>query len=334
MCNIWNSNASNTSGDIMNIYDFDNTIYNGDSSIDFFKYCLKINKKVLLVLPKYLIFTCLYLIKIIDKDKLKSVYFSFLKYFNNIDEVVNNFWESKTLKDFYLNNQKSTDIVVSASPEFLLKPVSKKYGFKLIATKVDKHTGKLLSKNCHDIEKVNRLKQYGITKCNNFYSDSLSDYPCTLLAKSSYIVKKDELIEWTKYKVPTIKKVINFFNRDFITFLAIGVINAFNGIWLALLYSLFIYSPIIAYILGFLTSLTIAYILNSLLNFKSKLSLKKYLKFCISNIPNFIIQITSVLVLIDIWNWSKLVSYSISAVIAVPITFILVKLKVFKGSAI
>ena len=45
------------------------------------------------------------------------------------------------------NNQKSTDIVVSASPEFLLKPVSKKYGFKLIATKVDKHTGKLLSKN-------------------------------------------------------------------------------------------------------------------------------------------------------------------------------------------
>lgn len=328
---IWNSHAS-INGEIMNIYDFDNTIYAGDSSIDFFKYCLKRKKIIIFILPKFLLFTILYLIKIIEKEKLKSIYFSFVKYFNNIDEIVLDFWKTKNykLKEFYLANKKDNDVIVSASPEFLLKPVSKKYGFKLLATKVDKKTGKLLSNNCHDKEKVTRLKEIGIEKCNNFYSDSLSDYPCTLISKNSFIVKKDKLIPWNQYKLTPTKKLIKtFLNRDFITFLAIGVINAFNGIWIALVYSLFITNPILAYILGFITSLTIAYILNSLLNFKDTLSFKKYLKFCISNIPNFIIQVISVVVLIRLWNWSKLISYSISAVIAVPITFILVKLKVF-----
>ena len=32
---------------MINSYDFDKTIYDGDSSADFYKYCLKRNKKVL-----------------------------------------------------------------------------------------------------------------------------------------------------------------------------------------------------------------------------------------------------------------------------------------------
>ena len=34
----------------MNIYDFDGTIYDGDSSIDFFKYSLKKHKNLFLLL--------------------------------------------------------------------------------------------------------------------------------------------------------------------------------------------------------------------------------------------------------------------------------------------
>ena len=49
---------------MINIYDFDKTIYDGDSSIDFFKYCIKINKKCLRILPKLALAIILYLLKI------------------------------------------------------------------------------------------------------------------------------------------------------------------------------------------------------------------------------------------------------------------------------
>ena len=36
----------------MNVYDFDNTIYKGDSTADFFIFCLRKHPKIVLVFPK------------------------------------------------------------------------------------------------------------------------------------------------------------------------------------------------------------------------------------------------------------------------------------------
>ena len=91
-----------------NIYDFDKTIYDGDSSIDFFKFCLKKNKKMYLLLPKIIIFYILFCLNLISKEKLKECFFSFLVYFDNIDELVNEFWikNEYKIKEFYLNQKK------------------------------------------------------------------------------------------------------------------------------------------------------------------------------------------------------------------------------------
>ena len=43
----------------MNIYDFDKTIYDGDSSIDFLLFEIKRNKKVFLTLPKTVLYAFL-----------------------------------------------------------------------------------------------------------------------------------------------------------------------------------------------------------------------------------------------------------------------------------
>lgn len=187
-------------GDIINIYDFDGTIYNGDSSIDFYKYCIKENKKCLLIIPNVIKNMMLYKLKIITKEKYKSTFFSFIKYFNNIEEQVEKFWSinNKKIKSFYLQNKKSTDIIISASPEFLLKPLTNKLEVNLIATKVDKKTGKLQGKNCHGEEKVKMLAKNKIYKCEKFYSDSKSDKPCTKIAKKSYMVNKNKIIPWEK----------------------------------------------------------------------------------------------------------------------------------------
>ena len=316
----------------MNIYDFDGTIYDGDSSVDFFKFCLKKNKKILLEFPKILLALFLYLISLKEKEYLKSSFFGFLKYIDDVDLEVNLFWKKNDykIKSFYLNQRKKDDIIISASPEFLLKPISEKYKFKLIASNVNKKTGEFIGKNCHGYEKNVRLNKIKIYKCKNFYSDSLSDLPLKNISLNAFIVKKDKIINWDDYKSSKIKKI--FFDRHFFTFLFIGAINTFNGIWIAFLYSMFITNVIFAYILGFLISLCIAYILNSILNFKEKLTFMRFVKFVFSNIPNFCIQLLSVFIFYDILKYSKLLSYAISAVIAVPITFVLIKIFVFKKS--
>ena len=64
---------------MINGYDFDKTIYDGDSSVDFYKFCLKKNKKVLLMLPIQIYGLILYILGIIEKTKFKEYVFSFLK---------------------------------------------------------------------------------------------------------------------------------------------------------------------------------------------------------------------------------------------------------------
>ena len=82
----------------MNVYDFDDTIYNGDSSIDFYLFCIKKNPKLIKYLPKQALGVILYKLKRIDKTKMKEYYFSFL---NGIKDknIVSDFWKKKRLKE-------------------------------------------------------------------------------------------------------------------------------------------------------------------------------------------------------------------------------------------
>ena len=319
----------------MNIYDFDKTIYEDDSSIDFFKFCLSKNKKILLTLPQFFLTALLYLLKFKDKEELKSSFFSFIKYFDNINKIAEEFWQFKNyeLKQFYIKKHKKSDIIISASPVFLLEPIAKKYSFRIVATNVNTKTGALIGKNCYGQEKVNRIHKIGIYSCEEFYSDSLSDTPMSKIAKKAFIIKGEDTILWNDYVPSTFNRIKEFFiNRDFFTFIFLGFINAINGVLFSFIYSKFITNPILAFIAGFITSLCFSYLLNSKLNFKQPLNIKSAFKFFLSNIPNFIIQCITVVVLINIWNWRKLFAYSVASVIAVPITFGLVKVGVFKSS--
>ena len=185
---------------MINAYDFDETIYDGDSSVDFYFYCLKRNKKVLLSIPTQAWGSILYALKLVDKTRFKEHVFAFLKHIKNVDEYVEDFWKGheKNIKDWYRKQQEKTDVIISASPEFLLKPLEKKEHFTVIATKVNKKTGHFDSKNCHDVEKIRRYEELYKKKIKKFYTDSIkADWPMLDYAEEGYIVKKDEI---TKYK--------------------------------------------------------------------------------------------------------------------------------------
>lgn len=214
---------------MINAYDFDGTIYDGDSSVDFYKFCLKKNKKILLQAPTQLLGILLYILGIIDKTEMKERIFSFLKRIDNPKSYIDEFWDKheKKIKKWYLKQKQKSDLIISASPEFLLKPITKKLNINLIASKQDINTGKYLEKNCHDVEKVRRYKEkYKDQKIKAFYSDSMADKPMMDLSEEAYYVKKDtiyDLKEDRTGKIARYLKIDKWLFRIGVLYLAIPV---------------------------------------------------------------------------------------------------------------
>lgn len=184
----------------MNTYDFDQTIFNPDSSYAFVMYCLKNHSAaVLRTLPRTVLTGIKYLLKRSETKELKERVFAFLKYLDDVDEAVCKFWQLNIggIDQWYLEQKREDDIIISASPEFLLRPVADRLGVRLIATPMDKHSGKILGKNCHDVEKVRRFnEEYPGAHTENFYSDSLSDSPMASIADRAFLVNKGKISPW------------------------------------------------------------------------------------------------------------------------------------------
>ena len=187
----------------IDVYDFDGTVYNGDSSIDFFIYAIKKKKKLIKYLPKICTFMVLKCIKLVSTKQFKEVYFSFIKEIKDLEQFVEEFWKEKEHKinQFFLDNvtQKEDIYVISASPEFLLRPYLSKFkNVKLIGTRISKDA-KLTGENCKGKEKINRLKE--VEKdfvIENFYTDSIVDLPLVEISKTSYLVCDGKVEKWNK----------------------------------------------------------------------------------------------------------------------------------------
>ena len=189
----------------MNVFDFDGTIYHGDSSFDFFRFCLRKYPKTILNLPRCLFFGALYGLRIVKKITFKQKFFAMVKHIDDIDTAVERFWDEKEKKihKWYLNMKAPTDVIISASPEFLLEPICKRLGVgKLMASRTDKHTGIFDGKNCHGEEKVVRFRSlFPNAEVNEFYSDLYCDTPMARIAKKAYIVKGEKLTPWKESKL-------------------------------------------------------------------------------------------------------------------------------------
>ena len=184
----------------MNVYDFDKTIYKDDSTVDFYFFTLKRHPAVLLLLPSTAWAALLWALGIIDKTGFKERFYKFLQKLENIDAEVEAFWDKNEykIKDFYKKRHSSDDAVISASPEFLLAPICRRLGIAhLTASRVDKKNGRYNGKNCYGSEKVRRFYEtFGENaEIDEFYSDSLSDTPLADLAKKSYIVQDENVID-------------------------------------------------------------------------------------------------------------------------------------------
>lgn len=183
----------------MNVYDFDKTIYRGDSTLDFYVYCLKRHPALLKYLPRQGIAAIGFLMGRYDKTAFKARFFCFLKGLKNPEEEVHCFWKAHFcfLQDWYLRGKNTTDVIISASPGFLLKPVGDYLKVTIIASEVDIKTGVFRSPNCYGKEKVKRFQEnFPNSEPDRFYSDSKSDRPLAVLAKEAFLVTKQDVCVW------------------------------------------------------------------------------------------------------------------------------------------
>lgn len=316
----------------MNIYDFDNTIYDGDSSIDFTLFCFKNYPKTRRYVMKQLNGVRQYAFGKIEKTEMKEKLFSYLQGLDDLNVAVNVFWKQnqKKIKLWYLEQKTDDDLIISASPYFLIRPMCEKLNVSLLASMVDEKSGEFLSLNCYGTEKVRRLREkYLLAKVQNLYSDSYSDQALADIADTAYMVKGENCILWENYR-PSKKERMRemFVNLQFILFVFCGCINVFNGIFFAWLYSLFLPANL-AFCIGYITSLIISYFMNSVITFHKNMSMVRFVKFAISYIPNFIIQNIIVLLIYNLMSLPELLAYGMAAVVGVPVTFVMIKVFAF-----
>lgn len=186
----------------MNVYDFDGTVYDGDSTLDFYRFCMKRHKKILLRLPGAALKALSYKSGRCTLTQFKEYFYRFLRDVPSIDREVKLFWRCsmKKIMPWYLKQRSENDVIISASPYFLLMIPCRRLGAKtLIASDVDRLTGKYSGENCKGEEKVRLFREkFPDAVIDEFYSDSGSDEPMARLARKAYMIRDGKIYKWER----------------------------------------------------------------------------------------------------------------------------------------
>lgn len=148
----------------------------------------------------------------------------------------------------------------------------------------------------------------------------------------------------SKHTPDKITRIIRpFLTIQFIIFMGIGIINTISAVTTATILDIIknlVFSssnPIriftehfrTNFIIGYIASIILSFFLNSKYTFCQKPTWRRFIKFPISYIPNFLFQYIMVFIFTSL-HWNSTAAYILAAVLGTPITFISMKLMVFR----
>ena len=201
----------------MNVYDFDNTIYDGETLVDIVLYFMAHDKKIWKYIPKLIIAALKDKFHLFTLDEALEAYSEFLENYyitvGNIDDIIKKFWDKneKKIKPFYETIRKDDDIIVSGTTDFLLDEIAKRMNIKhYICSSIDKETGKF-KRLCFQENKVKYFHEdYPDAVIDNFYTDSMNDKAMMDISRHVFLVKKNKItqIKWGDIKAEFITQII------------------------------------------------------------------------------------------------------------------------------
>lgn len=185
------------------VFDFDGTIYKGDTTRDFCWYFYQKKPLRSYYLLIQLASWVLWRLKLLTTTQFKSTFIQFLNRIEGeqITGLLNSFWEEKkslvhanlVLEISRLKNEGVHIVVVSASPELFIKPFCLSLGVDTVLgseLKVLNNKYSLLI-NCRGEEKLKRLKRaFPDFELIAAYSDNKDDDVLLKTAKNGCWVKK------------------------------------------------------------------------------------------------------------------------------------------------
>ena len=187
----------------MNVYDFDNTIYDGESALDFFFAYVRVKPNMMLLIPKVLRAMTLYSMgKVTIEDAMKKYAPDIKKYYcqyDNWQQFTVDFWDKRMdkIKPFYETIRKDDDLILSASPELTIKEICSRLGIRhYVCSVIDDDTGEV-TRLCMRQNKIKYFREfYPDAHIDNFYTDSIeNDGFFAELAEHVFLVKKDKITQ-------------------------------------------------------------------------------------------------------------------------------------------
>lgn len=333
----------------LDLYDFDGTIYDGDSGVDLILFAIKKRPVVIFHLISSIWIVILFLLKLRKKEEMKNKLFGFLKYFPDTDKFVSEFWEchEHKIKDFWTEKKShKNDVIISASGRFWLEPIAEKYKVKdLFATDIDPHTGIVIGNNCHGKEKVKIFREkYPKAHIMKMYTDSKNDLPLVEVAEEGILVKRNKLYNYYEYKPNFIVRFWNWGwgvyhkNEELWNYLIVGFITTLVALGTYFICTETFLDPKdaielqIANIISWVVAVGFAYVTNRVFVFKSKNKnkLKEATAFVGSRVLSLLMDMGAMFLMVSVLHWNDKIGKIITQVIVTVANYIFSKLFVFK----
>lgn len=186
----------------MNVFDFDNTIYDGESAVDFFRYCVKKKPSLSRYLPKIGAMALKYKRGKVEKQQVLQFAVFMLgilaENMKDLDTALEGFWKKNScrLKPDIIKLIKPGDVILSASPSFMFSKIENMLGgAKIISTQVDLK-GMNIVYLCYGENKVTRFKDCcPDTVPDNYYTDNFNDMPMIRFSKRAWLVRGSGITE-------------------------------------------------------------------------------------------------------------------------------------------
>lgn len=185
----------------MNVYDFDNTIYHGESAIAIYWFFLKKMPKIVVYFPVVMSALVKYKLGLLTVEEMLDTYAPYIeqnlkKVEDTLSDDIAKFWDEHMhrIKPFYKEKQEVNDVIITGSPEIFVKEACKRINIKhYIGTTIDMDTGKI-TRLCYHHNKVDAFReQFGDAQIENFYTDSNYDSPLIELSKNAFLVKGNKI---------------------------------------------------------------------------------------------------------------------------------------------